>query len=340
MTTERRIARRSAGVRAAAPLGRLGRVRLGVLDIGSNTVHLVIVDAHRGARPTPSVDHKSVLRLMRYIEKDGSINAAGRRALTDAVGKAVRVARKEGAEQLLAMATSALREATNGEAVIRAVEKATGIHLQILDGPDEARLTFLAARRWFGWSAGTLLMIDIGGGSLEIASGPDEHPDVAVSLPLGAGRATIGFLHADPPRASQLDALGKHAEKVLCTKAALFAEAHPDHVVGSSKTIRSLARLAGRLAGGRGEGAVLSRAELDDWIPRLARLPAEARGELPGITPDRSFQIVAGAVVLSTAMRVLGLAELEVSPWALREGILLQYLDGRYLSRAADELVS
>ncbi|AYG02699.1 Ppx/GppA phosphatase family protein [Gryllotalpicola protaetiae] len=315
-------------------------MRLGVLDIGSNTVHLVVVDAHRGARPTPFVDHKSVLRLMRYLDEDGAINSAGRRALVGAIDKAVRISREEGAEQLIAMATSAIREAPNGEAVLRAIEKQTGIRLQILDGPEEARLTFLASRRWFGWSAGTLLMLDIGGGSLEIAAGADEIPDLAVSLPLGAGRTTIGYFHEDPPRAVDVAALRKHADAVIAKKASRFAAIAPDHVVGSSKTIRSLARLAGNVIGGPGEHFMLRRAGLDDWIPRIARMPAAARQELPGITADRSFQIVAGAVVLSSAMHVLGVDELEVSPWALREGILLQYLDEKYPGHEVSVLVS
>jgi len=310
-------------------------VRLGVLDIGSNTVHLLLVDAHRGARPTPSASHKSVLRLMRYIDEDGSINADGERALVRAIAEAVEVSRREGVEQLLPMATSALREASNGDAVIEAIEAATGIRLQVLSGEEEARLTFLAIRRWYGWSAGSLLMFDIGGGSLEIGLGTDEYPDAAVSLPLGAGRTTIGFLRDDPPSKRQLEALRGHAAGVLEAALTAFRGVAVDHAVGSSKTIRSLARLAGQTEGqGERERLVLRRAALEDWVPRLARLPAEARQELPGITPDRTFQIVAGAVVLAETMRALDVTELEVSPWALREGILLRYLDGLSLGHA------
>ena len=310
-------------------------MRLGVLDIGSNTVHLLLVDAHRGARPTPSASHKSVLRLMRYIDEDGSINADGERALVRAIAEAVEVSRREGVEQLLPMATSALREASNGDAVIEAIEAATGIRLQVLSGEEEARLTFLAIRRWYGWSAGSLLMFDIGGGSLEIGLGTDEYPDAAVSLPLGAGRTTIGFLRDDPPSKRQLEALRGHAAGVLEAALTAFRGVAVDHAVGSSKTIRSLARLAGQTEGqGERERLVLRRAALEDWVPRLARLPAEARQELPGITPDRTFQIVAGAVVLAETMRALDVTELEVSPWALREGILLRYLDGLSLGHA------
>ncbi|ANJ26499.1 Ppx/GppA phosphatase family protein [Agromyces aureus] len=305
-------------------------MRLGVLDVGSNTVHLLVVDAHPGARPIPAASHRSVLRVMRYLEPDGSIGADGVEAILAAVGDAARVARESGIDELLAFATSAIREAANGEAVLARVTAETGVELQVLSGADEARITFLAVRRWYGWSAERILLFDIGGGSLEIANGIDEIPDVARSLPLGAGRSTIAFLPDDPPSPEQVQRLRDHAASVL--RPALEEFAHlpkPSHVVGSSKTIRSLARLAGWTEEGVGpdERSILRRKGLDDWIPRLARIPADARPALPGITADRTFQIVAGAVVLSEAMRAFGVNELEVSPWALREGLILRRLD-------------
>ena len=304
-------------------------MRLGVLDVGSNTVHLLVVDAHPGARPLPAATHKSVLRLMRYITEDGSISPEGETAILDAIHSAVEVGRAEGIEELLPFATSAIREAANGPAILDRIRQETGVELQVLSGEDEARLTFLAVRRWSGWSSGSLLLLDIGGGSLEIAAGADEYPDTAVSLPLGAGRSTIGFLHDDPPTDDELTALRDHARAVLADAVGQFAGRGREHVIGTSKTIRSLARLAGSTASGPGgtERSLLRRSELADWVPRLAQLPAEARTALPGITADRTFQIVAGGVVLREAMRALDVAELEVCPWALREGIILRYLD-------------
>ncbi|MFC9561736.1 Ppx/GppA phosphatase family protein [Agromyces sp. NPDC056965] len=305
-------------------------MHLGVLDVGSNTVHLLVVEAHPGARPIPTASHKSVLRLMRYLEPDGAISDEGVAAILTAVGGAASAARDAGIEELLAFATSAIREAANGEAVLDLVERDTGVRLQVLSGDDESRLTYLAVRRWYGWSAGRLLLFDIGGGSLELAQGIDEVPDVARSLPLGAGRSTISFLPDDPPSPEQVARLRAHAREVLSEAVAPFkALPSPNHVVGSSKTIRSLARLAGSVEDGFGdtERSILTREGLDDWTPRLARIPADARPALPGITADRTFQIVAGAVVLSEAMRAFGVDELEVSPWALREGLILRRLD-------------
>ena len=305
-------------------------MRLGVLDVGSNTVHLLVVDAHPGARPIPTASQKWVLRLMRYLEPDGAISDIGIAAILVAVADAVDAAREEGIEELLAFATSAIREATNGDDVLARVAQETGVELQVLSGDDEARLTFLAVRRWYGWSARRVLLFDIGGGSLEIAQGVDEGPDVARSLPLGAGRSTVAFLPDDPPSSAQVANLRGHARAVLADAMGAFRDLPaPDHVVGSSKTIRSLARLAGTIEEGVGstERNVLSRRGLDDWTPRLAKIPADARPALPGITVDRTFQIVAGAVVLSEAMRAFRVNELEVSPWALREGLILRRLD-------------
>ncbi|WP_149202200.1 Ppx/GppA phosphatase family protein [Actinotalea subterranea] len=305
-------------------------MRLGVLDVGSNTVHLLVVDAHRGAPPVPQSSRKSVLRLMRYLGPGGEISAEGVTALVEAVRSAAAAADEAGVEELLPFATSALREAPNGPQVLDLVADQTGVRLRVLTGEEEARITFLAARRWFGWSAGQLLLLDIGGGSLEIAAGGTENPDVALSVPLGAGRSTVTFLPDDPPAPAQTAALRAHAAQVLGEAARRFADLpRPAHVVGSSKTIRSLARLAGGTADGVGpqDRILLRRSALEDWVPRLARIPADARPALPGITEDRTFQVVAGAIVLAETMRAFSVAELEVSPWALREGMILLSLD-------------
>ncbi|MFT4235546.1 MAG: Ppx/GppA family phosphatase [Microbacterium sp.] len=305
-------------------------MRLGVLDIGSNTVHLLVAQARPGGRPLARTSEKSVLRLMRFIDPDGAISPDGVRAILDAVIRAKAVAEAEGVEELLATATSAVREATNGPAVIAQIEEQLGQQLQVLGGDEEAIFTFLAVRRWFGWSAGQILLFDIGGGSLEIATGSEELPEFARSVQLGAGRMTIAHFDEDPPGDDRVERLRKHAREVLAPVARdIAALPRPDHVVGSSKTIRSLAKLAGHpMPGWTGiERMVLRRDLLGSWIPVLARIPAASRQELPGITADRTFQITAGAVVLHEAMTAVGVDELEVSPWALREGVLLRFIE-------------
>lgn len=303
-------------------------MRLGVLDVGSNTVHLLIVDAHPGASPVPFHSQRSILRLMRFIEPDGSISSEGVLAIEQAIQDAVTTMREIGVDDILPTATSAIREATNGAEVLARIERETGIQLRVLSGEDEARITMLAVRRWFGWSAGEILLFDIGGGSFEIAQGADEYPDVSVSVPLGAGRMTRDFLSDDPPAREDISALRAHARAVFTDARTQFkGRPKPTRVVGTSKTIRSLARLVGGLPETSDATPSLHYANLRDWEPRLREIPASARQMLPGITPERSYQIVAGAVVVRTAMKVFGVESLDVSPWALREGIVLRYID-------------
>lgn len=305
-------------------------MRLGVLDVGSNTVHLLVVDAHPGARPWPDFSHKEELRLAEHLGPDGSISPEGADRLAAFVTDAAERAEDRGCEELLAFATSAIREAPNGQAVLERVNAESGVDLQVLSGPDESRLTFLAVRRWYGWSAGRLMDLDIGGGSLEIACGLDEVPDVAVSMPLGAGRLTRDRLTSQPPTAEELKALRKYVRGEVAKQArALLTAGAPDRVVGTSKTFRSLARLAG--AAPSAEGPYTPRslrlADLRECTAKLATMPVAKRTALPGVSEGRAAQVLAGAVVAEAAMDLLGVEELDICPWALREGIILRRLD-------------
>lgn len=200
----------------------------------------------------------------------------------------------------------------------------------MLSGEDEARLTFLAARRWFGWSAGKLLVLDIGGGSLEIAYGIDEDPDAAVSLPLGAGRLTSGWLPGDPPDALDIRALRRHVRAEIARTVREFSRfGAPDHVVATSKTFKQLARIAGaaRSAEGLYVQRDLTRKSLEEWVPRLAAMTTAQRSALPGVSEGRANQLLAGALVAEGAMDLFGVEELEICPWALREGVILRRLD-------------
>ncbi|CAM5388944.1 hypothetical protein SANTM175S_02775 [Streptomyces antimycoticus] len=198
-------------------------MRLGVLDVGSNTVHLLVMDAHPGARPLPAHSHKAELRLTELLDGAGAIGPEGVDRLIAVVKEALEAAEDKGVEDVLPFATSAVREASNADEVLARVTEATGVRLQVLSGADEARLTFLAARRWFGWSAGKLLVLDIGGGSLEIAYGMDEEPDAAVSLPLGAGRLTGSWLLGDPPDPAEIRALRRHVRAEIARNVGDFS---------------------------------------------------------------------------------------------------------------------
>jgi exopolyphosphatase/guanosine-5'-triphosphate,3'-diphosphate pyrophosphatase len=304
-------------------------VRLGVLDVGSNTVHLLVVDAHRGGQPSPAASVKTELQLATLRAADGRVTKAGEQQLASVVAEARREADERGVEDLAAFATSALRDAPNGAEVVSRVRESTGVDLNLLDGEDEARLTFLAVRRWFGWSAGRLLVADIGGGSLEVAEGDHEDPELAVSYPLGAARLHHDFLAPhDPARPSDVAALTAYARATLRPLAGRIPAA-PDVAVATSKTLRSLARIAGAAPYSRGSRVrrTLEHAALRDVVERLVPTTATERAALPGVSPARAPQLLAGAVVAEQVMEVLDVESFALCPWALREGVILRRLD-------------
>ena len=304
-------------------------MRLGVLDIGSNTGHLLVVDAHHGAAPLPAYSHKQPLRLAEHLDENGAVSRSGIDALTDFVDSALLVAEDKGCEEMLPFATSAVRDATNSDDVLAEVRDRTGVDIRVLPGEAEARLTFLAVRRWFGWSSGRLAVFDIGGGSLEIAAGGDEAPDVAWSLPLGAARLARDHL-ADDRSESTIRELRRRIRAEIARDAGnLLRQGAPDHAVATSKTFRSLARICGAAPSGDGPlvPRLLPAAELSAWIPKLAAMSDAELAELPGVSPSRTHQILPGALVAVAAMDIFDLPGLEICPWALREGVILDRID-------------
>ena len=305
-------------------------MRLGVLDVGSNTIHLLVVDAHPGSHPDPVRSHKTELRLAELRGPAASRAPPGGHLHTRAIAAAAAAARVAGWDALVAFATRAVREASDGAEAIEAVRAETGVDLAVLSGEDEAALTFLAVRRWFGWSSGRLLCLDIGGGSLEIACGRDELPDLAMSVPLGAGRLTRERLPGDPPSRKDVLALREHVWQVLTE---VVPEVHgqgpPDRVVATSKTFRSLARLDGAAPYALGQRVPrsLSRRGLESIVDRVIAMPVAERALLPGVSESRAPQLLAGAIVAVESFTAFGVERADICPWAMREGVVLRRLD-------------
>ena len=268
-------------------------VRLGVLDVGSNTVHLVAVDATAGGRPTPMSDWKTSLRLVELVDDDGAIDERGLKKLTKAVSEAAELSQQLGCDEVIPFATSAVRSATNRKEVIEHVAKKTGI-------------------------------------TLEISTGSDEHPDVAYSLDLGAGRLTHAWFDTDPPERKKINLLRDYIDAELAEPAKMMrAFGEPRVAAATSKTFRTLARLTGAAPSSAGPFTkrTLTAPGLRQLIAFISRMTASDRAELEGVSADRSHQIVAGALVAEASMRALGLEELDICPWALREGVILQRID-------------
>jgi exopolyphosphatase / guanosine-5'-triphosphate,3'-diphosphate pyrophosphatase len=305
-------------------------MRLGVLDIGSNTGHLLVVDAHRGAAPLPAFSYKEPLRLAEHLDAAGAVTPRGIDALAAFTAQAQQVAEEKGCEDMLAFATSAVRDAVNGDAVLTEVDARSGLSITVLSGADEARLTFLAVRRWLGWSAGRLWVFDIGGGSLEMAGGADEEPEVAWSLPLGAARLARQHFTGDRPADDELRQVRKEIRADIARDAGRLLRHGPsDHAAATSKTFRSLARICG--AAPSADGPLVPRSlalsEVVEWIPRLAAMTRDELSDLPGVSASRAHQILPGALVAEAVMDIFDLSALEICPWALREGVILERLD-------------
>ncbi|BAV43175.1 Ppx/GppA phosphatase family protein [Mycobacterium ulcerans] len=305
-------------------------MRLGVLDVGSNTVHLLVVDAHRGGHPTPMSSTKATLRLAEATDSSGNITKRGADKLVSTIDEFAKIAASSGCAELMAFATSAVREAENSDDVLSRVRNETAVELQVLSGVDESRLTFLAVRRWFGWSAGRIINLDIGGGSLELSSGVDEEPEVALSLPLGAGRLTREWLPDDPPGRRRVAMLRDWLDAELPDASVTMLDAGiPDLAVATSKTFRSLARLTGAAPSAAGPRVkrTLTANGLRQLISFISRMTTADRAELEGVSAERAPQIVAGALVAEASMRALSIEALDICPWALREGVILRRLD-------------
>ena len=278
----------------------------------------------------PMSSTKATLRLSENLDDDGKITRDGADRLIATVDEFASIAKTSGCGELMAFATSAVRDADNSDSVLARVREKTGVELEVLKGTDEARLTFLAVRRWYGWSAGRILNIDIGGGSLELSNGVDEDPDVAISLQLGAGRLTRDWLQHDPPGKRRVNVLRDwlDAELVEPVKE-LNAAGAAELAVGTSKTFRSLARLTGAAPSGAGPRVkrTLTSNGLRQLIAFISRMTNADRAELEGVSADRSQQLVAGALIAEASMRALEVDTIEICPWALREGLILRKLD-------------
>jgi exopolyphosphatase/guanosine-5'-triphosphate,3'-diphosphate pyrophosphatase len=275
---------------------------VGVLDVGSFSARLVVVPVS-GSPREPVLNHQTRLRLDRELDGHGRLTDRGIAAVTAAVAAGMTTAYRHGVRDVYPLATSSIRDAANAADVVRHVAGETGVELRFLSGRCEAELTYLATRRWFGAEAGPLLVLDIGGGTVELAAGYGETATFARSLPLGARSMTRDWLPSERVSNKQVKALRAHALDVVATT---LGAADVDVRPGKCRELR-----------------------LDDlraWIPRLAALPPSRRAELPGISRSRAHQALAGAIVAEALLTVAG-GKVTICPWSTRDGLLLTLQD-------------
>ncbi|MGH9063072.1 MAG: HD domain-containing protein [Acidimicrobiales bacterium] len=302
-------------------------MRIGALDLGSNSFHLLVAEARRDGTFEPLVREKEMLRLGDAIGQSGRI---GEELADRAVGAVRRfrvVAESVGAEELTAMATSALREADNGVELVDRIEAEAGVRVEVISGLTEARLIFGAVRAAVLIDPGPALALDLGGGSLEVMVGDRSGLAWGTSLRLGVGRLTAELVRDDPLSAADCARVRRRVVGALEPFRETVASLSPRMLVGSSGTLCTLARMADARRSGSVPASVnqltVDLADLEAVHQELLSLPTEDRQRLPGLDARRADLVPAGSLLLLAAMELFGFDELTVSEWALREGMVL-----------------
>lgn len=303
-------------------------LRLAAIDVGSNSLHMVIAQADADGAVTALWRIKEMVGL-------GRISFPSRRLTREAMDRAIaalarfqQAARVRGCEKILAVATSAVREAHNGGGFLQRVRRELGLPIRVVSARDEARLIYLGVRHATDLATRPHFILDVGGGSVEFIVADSTKPVLLESRKLGAARMTARFIHADPVSPGDLKALMQHYDRELAPLCQSIQSLKPVAAIGTSGTIENLAAVCAALedhahAGGQ---AVLQRAPLERLVARLLESRAKDRAAMPGLDDARKDQVIAGALLVNELFRRLDLREMRVCKSALREGILVEYL--------------
>ncbi|WP_042394721.1 Ppx/GppA phosphatase family protein [Streptacidiphilus carbonis] len=313
--------------------------KAGVLDVGCHSALLTVTRRRSGGGLEPVFSRKVRLRLHQSLGPSGRLRRSGVLSVQEAVARAVAEDPELRMPEVFAFATSVIRDAPNRDEIIAQVAAATGVRLRVLPGEEEARLAYVAARNWVGPAAGPLLVLDVGGGTVEVAAGSGDQPDAVCSLPLGARRITRDRLPGGRVTGrKQLAEVRHYLRSSLDEVPDLPRAESGTDVLACSKTFTQLARLAAaRSRPPRTSGAArtpraagtLTLTALRAVIPLLAAAGPVRRGRLPGISPHRAEQSLAGALVAEALMEACGADSVRICPWSTREGLLLERLAPR-----------
>jgi exopolyphosphatase / guanosine-5'-triphosphate,3'-diphosphate pyrophosphatase len=298
-------------------------VRVAAVDLGSNSTRLLVADVEDG-RLDDVVRRLKITRLGEGVDERKRLLPAPIARVRNVLTDFRREAEELGAERTLAVATSAVRDAENGEAFLGEVEWSYGFTTRLLSGNEEAELSFRGASTGRPLAEDTLL-IDIGGGSTELVVGSAEGLTFHDSLNMGGVRLTERFLHSDPPTDDELAACSAGARELLAEH--VPQDVRPRSAIGVAGTITSIAALDLGLSEydpGRVEGHRLSRDGIRAQLERLAALPLAERREVPALDPDRAPVIVAGTVILGEVLDHFGLDGLEASEHDILDGAALE----------------
>ena len=301
-------------------------MRIAALDLGSNSLHMIVVEARPDGTFEPLAQDKEMLRVGDVVSRTGRVTPEALTALLATVRRFASLAAANGATEIVARATAALREADNGAAVVDRIEQQTGVRVEVISGVEEARLIFGAVRASVVIDPAPALCLDLGGGSLEIVVGDGDGLRWATSVKLGVARLTAELVSADPPSNRDQRRLRQFITSVLAPVADELRGYRPQMLIGTSGTLCDLAAMAAARNGPVPTSinhVTVSRDDIDAVHEELFRRPLAARRRLDGLDARRADLIPAGSMVLITAMDLFELKTLTVSDWALREGIVL-----------------
>jgi exopolyphosphatase/guanosine-5'-triphosphate,3'-diphosphate pyrophosphatase len=288
--------------------------RVAVVDIGTNSTRLLVADVE-GGRVSEVERRSRVTRLGRGVDLSGQLSDEAIEAACAAIEDYVAIYQEAGTASVDAIATSAVRDASNGEAFVAELRERFALSARVLDGEEEARLTYVGATAERPPTAPTLV-IDIGGGSTELIIGSGDEIEFRASLQAGVVRHTERHIASDPPTAAELEALAADARGPIETAASELSGTAPRAGIAVAGTPTSLAAVEMGLDPydpERVHGHVLTLAGIQRQLSRLASAPLAERREIPGMHADRAPTIVAGVVILVETMRAFGLEQIEVS---------------------------
>lgn len=302
-------------------------MRVAVVDIGTNSTRLLITDVEDG-RVTAELERRTTItRLGAGVDADGSLNEEAMNRVYRALDEYRRLIDEHRADRALAVLTSAVRDAANGQDFAQTVKDRYGLEPHILSGDEEARLTFLGAtsERDPGDRTPTLVF-DIGGGSTELVVGAGGEMAFHVSTQTGVVRMTERHIHTDPPAREELEALAEDVRGILEAGTPVERRTTVQHAIAVAGTATSLAAISQRLEPydpKKVHGYVVSRAECQRILEQLAALPLDQRREVPGLHPDRAPTIVAGVIILIEVLELFALHEVEISEHDILRGAAL-----------------
>ncbi len=298
-----------------------------VADIGSNSARLLVVRPTDQGHLDVLADARVALRLMRDVDVAGRLSRPAQQRTTQTLQAFTTIARRHGARSVSVVATSAVRDATNRDAFVAEVQRRTGLVITVLSGEDEARLALVGAVSALPVEAGAV--VDLGGGSMEVAAFARRRFRAGVTLPLGALRLGDAFLDHDPPRADEVTALREHVRNTLDT-VDITNLRDAGSLVGTGGTIRALAKAArsrGAVAVNRLHGYQLRRRDVVDLVDRLGRLPSARRTSVRGISSTRAESVLGGALVVDELLALTGADSIMVSGYGVRQGVILDQMD-------------